>query len=629
MDATRRAGPWLWRAAWVLLVLLAAIVPVLVATRMFPDGSPDRDDTGYLSQADALRSGHLTLSARDHDPFFLPFLSGVDGDRVVFKYQPAWPALIAASEAVTGTPEVALAITGVASVLAVAALAYELTLRRGAALTAGFVFATSPWFVVQSGTYLAYPASTALLCGATALVVRAARTGSSRLLVAAGAVMALGVFHRPFDAVLGLAPLAAWFLATRRRSGTLVRDVGRIALGAAPFALLFFAYNRAVTGRFATLAFSLVGPHDTFGFGKRSSLADPGQPGFYDFTPGEAWRTVLAFAGSLLDWLPGGLLVLVLAYLGLRAARRRSVAWLVVAQGLIFPLGYFVWWGAANAWAYGLHDLLGPLYWFPLLASVSVLGGAGIDRLATSRPGALRRLPPPAIAALSVGVLVLVSLATGSDTRAALTEARDNQAAEVRPLHPQSGQETLTIAPRTFDGDIFVPVPVPASLDGRHLVGMDPTGGERRFDLFDRFPDRSFSEVREIHRSNEPFSPGTFTRQDIAVSSGETVTLTAEVFGLGEVKVTSGDESKVLEVDDGEVEVVLAADEVPGALVIPSGDPVDVVIGVEGHELHYLARTVDGEVQVIEPPIQIRHYHFPGHAPVDVDEDVSTRIRPA
>ena len=36
-----------------------------------------------LSQANALRAGHLTLSAADHDPFFLPFLSGVDGDRVV------------------------------------------------------------------------------------------------------------------------------------------------------------------------------------------------------------------------------------------------------------------------------------------------------------------------------------------------------------------------------------------------------------------------------------------------------------------------------------------------------------------------------------------------------------------
>jgi hypothetical protein len=632
MDAARRVGPWTWRAAWALLVLLAALVPVLVATRVFPDGSPDRDDAGYLSQADALRAGDLTLSAKDHDPFFLPFLSGVDGDRVVFKYQPVWPALIAASEAVTGTPEVALAVTGVASVLAVAALAFEVTLRRGAALAAGFVFATSPWFVIQSGTYLAYPASTALLCGATALVVRASRTGSVGLWAGAGAVMALAVFHRPFDAVLGLAPLAVWFLVTRRRSGTVGRDVGWIALGAAPFALLFFAYNRAVTGRFATLAFSLVGPNDRFGFGKRSSLADPGQPGFYDFTPGEAWRTLLGFGGSLLDWLPGGLLVLGLAALGFAAVRRRSLAWLVIAQGLVFPAGYCIWWGAANAWSYGLHDLLGPLYWFPLLASASVLGGAGIDRLATARPGALRRLSPPVIAGLSVLVLVLVSLVTGSDTRAALDEARDNQAEIVGSLRPGPGAKTLTIAPRTFDGDLFVPVPVPPSLDGPHLVGMDPTDGRRRFELLDRFPGRTFVEVREVHRSNEPFERGAFVREQLSVTSGETVTLTAAVTGPGEVTATVGDESQVLEVHDGEVEVTLAAEEAPGApdaLVVPAGEPVEVVLAIGDAELHYLARSMDGSVQVIEPPHQVRHYHFPGHAPVDASEDVSSRIRPA
>ena len=84
------------RSAWILLVLLAAAAPVLVAGRLFPSGSPDRDDAAYLSQANALRAGHLTLPAASHDPFFLPFLSGVDGDRVVFKYQPAWPAVIAA-----------------------------------------------------------------------------------------------------------------------------------------------------------------------------------------------------------------------------------------------------------------------------------------------------------------------------------------------------------------------------------------------------------------------------------------------------------------------------------------------------------------------------------------------------
>ncbi len=630
LDLGARAplGPWS-KVAWVLLVLLAAATPVLVASHVFPDGSPDRDDAGYLSQANALRAGHLTLSAKDHDPFFLPFLSGVHGERVVFKYQPAWPAMIAASEAATGTPTAALALTGVASALAVAALAFEVTLRRRAALAAGFVFATSPWFVIQSGTYLAYPASTALLCGATALVVRAARTGASRLWVVAGAVMALGVFHRPFDAVIGFAPLGVWFVVTQWRSGSIRRDVGRIALGAAPFALLFFAYNRVVTGKVFTLAFSLVGPNDRFGFGLRSSLADPGEPGFYDFTPGEAWRTMLGFAGSLADWLPGGLLILVLAYLGVRAMRSRGLGWLVMAQGLLFPVGYFVWWGAANAWSYKLHDLLGPLYWFPTLASVSVLGGAGIDRLAASRPGPLRRLPAPSVVVFSIGLLVAVSVVTSGDTVDAVKEARRNQIDLVEALRPGSGPRTLTIAPRTFSGDIFVPVPIPGSLDTDHLVAVDPTEGDRRFELLDRFGDRTVVDTLKLHGAGQPFDSGTLTRQEIAVTSGATVTLAALVTGDGEVTASVGDDDQVLEVVDGKVQVTVAAAPTPGALVVPEGRPTDVVIGVDDYELHYLSRLVDGQVQVIEPPTPIRHYHFPGHPTADVIEDVWFRIRPA
>lgn len=626
--APRPPGPWTW-AAWVLLAVLAAVLPVFVASRVFPVGSPDRDDAGYLSQANALRAGELTLSAADHDPSFLPFLSGVEGDRVVFKYQPPWPALIAASEAVTGSPKGALAVTGLASALAVAALAYEVTLRRRAALAAGFVFATSPWFFIQAGTYLAYPASAALLCGATALVLRASRTGAARLWAGAGAVIALGVFHRPFDAVLGLVPLGVWFLAERWRSGRIGRDIGWIALGASPFAVLFFAYNRAVTGKLFTLAFSLVGPNDTFGFGPRSSLADPGAEGFYDFTPGEAWRTFLAFAASLTDWLPGGLLVLVLAYLGFRAVRKRSVGWLLVAQALVFPAGYFVWWGAANAWAYRLHLLLGPLYWFPILAVAAVLAGAGIDRLATDRPSILRRVPSAAIPALLVVGLLLVSVATSGDTRRDLDDARAAQEREIDDLRPADGDRTLTIAPPNFDADIYLPVPVPARLDGDHLVALDPTQGDLGFELLDRFPGRAVAQVLRVHELGKPFDPAHRVRRDLTVTSGPTVTLAADTHGPGTPYAGIDGEEEPVESDDGHIEVTLAATPTPGAITIPEGEPVWVVLGIEDFELHYLARSVDGEVQVIEPAKPVRHYEFEGHDPADVVEDVDVRITAA
>ncbi len=608
-------------------MVLSAAMPVLVATRIFPDNSPDRDDVGYLSQANALRAGELTLPRETHDPFFLPFLSGVDGDRVVFKYQPVWPAMIAVSEAVTGSPKGALAVTGLASALAVAALAYEVTRRRRAALAAGFLFATAPWFLILGGTYLAYPLSAALLCGATALVLRAARTGAVGLWAAAGAAIGLCVFHRPFDAVLGLAPLGVWFLLERRRSGRMGRDIGWIALGAAPFAALFFAYNKAVTGTFTTLAFSLVAPKDSFGFGGRSSLANPDLTDLYDFTPGEAWRTFLAFSASLTDWLPGGLLALALAYVGFRAVRERSVRWLLVAQGLIFPLAYFVWWGAANAWAYRLHLLIGPIYWFPILATVAVLAGAAVDRLALDRPGPLRRVPAAAIPAAIVIGLLLVSGLTSSDTRRDLKIAREGQAREMDTVRASTDGRSLAVAAPNFDSDQYVPVEVPAELDGDHLVAMDPTLGAGRFELMDRFPGRSYSDVIRRHPLGKPFDTPARIRRELSITSGPTVTLAADTSYPGKTYAGIDGEEEVVPADDGRIEVTLAAEDTPGAVTIPEGEPVWVVLGIDDFELHYLARNVDGQVQVIEPATPIRHYAFEGHDPTDVIEDVDVRIR--
>lgn len=652
------------RWLWVAVLALAAVVPVVVSSKVFPDGSPNRDEAGYLSQASALRAGELTLPASTHDPSFRPFLSSVEGDRVIFKYQPAWPALIAASEAITGTTRGALVVTGVAATLAVAALAHEVSGRRRVALLAAAIFACSPWFVVQSGTYLAYPASAAVLAGATAVVLRAVRTGHRGLLVVGGALFGLGLFHRPFDALLAGIPVLAWLIARRRRTAApVVPDLVRIGLGAAPLLVLTLAYNVAISGSPFRFALSVTGPIDTFGFGERSSFLRAGQPllpgqgGPFDFTPGEAWRTVIAFGGTFDDWLLGGVLAIVLAGLGLRWAPRRGRAWLVAAQGLIVPVGYFFWWGAANARAYQLHKLLGPIYWFALLVTFAVLGAIGVDGLATRLVDARQRRRSPAgteggqavraprgavgavAGAIVVGLLV-VSAATSVDTRTSLRNVRDDRRAEVALLAaPPGGGRTVTVAPRQYPGDPYVPVPVPATFDGDHLVAMDPSGGWGRFDLLDALPGRTMAEVVPTHSPGGIFEPPVRVRTELSVRSGASVELVAAAAGDPTyVRLKAEDPDGVegarrpLALDDGELRVSVTPEGGGGDVEVPAGPPVEVVLGVDGFELHWLAR-VDpndaGRVQVIDPPRQVRRYAFEGRRPVEVVEDVSAFIRPA
>jgi hypothetical protein len=91
--------------AAVPLVLAAAaggLVAVWAAYFLWPDGSHNLDELVYLNQAEAIRHGQLTYDTGSYVPDFRPYLSGVAGDRVVFKYQPLWSAWLALSQAATG-----------------------------------------------------------------------------------------------------------------------------------------------------------------------------------------------------------------------------------------------------------------------------------------------------------------------------------------------------------------------------------------------------------------------------------------------------------------------------------------------------------------------------------------------
>ena len=119
-------GPF--RRWWPLAVVavLSAIVAVVISRTLFPAGSPNLDEVAYQAQANALVDGRLTLPTEEFVPSFRPYLSGIDGDAVVFKYQPLWPALMAASQWSTGSTLPLRALLAALGVVACAAFANEL-----------------------------------------------------------------------------------------------------------------------------------------------------------------------------------------------------------------------------------------------------------------------------------------------------------------------------------------------------------------------------------------------------------------------------------------------------------------------------------------------------------------------
>ncbi|SDN77053.1 hypothetical protein [Geodermatophilus sp. DSM 45219] len=387
-----------WRAALVLLALVAGAAAVLTNLALFPLYSLNRDDSVYVALARLLQTGAVTLPA-DHDAF-RPWASAVVGDRIVLKYAPPWPAVIAAGDWLTGSPRAALAVSAAAAAVLVALLAAEVLRDRVAALTAGALFALSPVVLVQSGTYLPYLSALALGLGAAVLLLSGARLGSTPRLVLAGAVAGVAAFARPFDALLTVAPFGLAVLLARDRGGlSRVGVVWRVAAGALPVLALTLVYNAAVVGGPLRLPFTVTGPQDTFGFGERGVFPEY----TVEFTPADGVAGLLTNLVGTPGWVAGGLVLVALAVLGLLRSRGPG-RWAVAALAVVVPLGYLPFWGP---WAMSTQwdglALFGPFYWLPVVVPLVVLGAAGLVRVA--------RRNRPAAAGLVVVMAVLTALA--------------------------------------------------------------------------------------------------------------------------------------------------------------------------------------------------------------------------
>jgi len=136
-----------------VLAVVAGAAAVLTNAWLFPLYSLNRDDSVYVAMARLIEGGHVTLPAAGHEAF-RPWASAVVGDRIVLKYTPPWPAVLAAGELLTGSPRAGLAVTAAAAAVLTALLGTEVLRSRGAGLVAGALLVLSPVVVLQSGTYL-------------------------------------------------------------------------------------------------------------------------------------------------------------------------------------------------------------------------------------------------------------------------------------------------------------------------------------------------------------------------------------------------------------------------------------------------------------------------------------------
>ena len=531
------------RLALAALAALAFGLSLLTSATLFPRYSINRDDSVYVAMARMLEGGNVTLAAEEQE-FFRPWASGVVGDRLVLKYTPPWPAVLAASDASTGTPRVAIGLVAAATVVMTATVAGEVLASRWTGVLAGALLALSPLFVIQSGTYLPYVFQLLLGLVAAHLLLTGLRTTSTWRLVGAGAAFGLALFARPFDAVLFALPFLVLVWSREEGLRSLVgRPTRLVALGALPVLAVALAYNAHVMGSPFELPYRATGSRDTFGFGRRGVFDDA----TVRFRPGDGLDGMVTNLRWLATWTFGGVVLIGLAVHGMRRTSGRA-RWAVAGLALAFPLGYLAFWGPyaiGRLWP-GVQTL-GPFYHLPVIVPVVVLGAAGVRALWEGTGRLDRRRSRQVLAALAAVMVALTATAL-PDKVAVNADIRDDYATTEAFVDGLGLDDAVLFLPRRGDSGFISSTPFlenDLSLDQPVLYAED-RGGEN-FELVDRYPDRSF------HRLSEDLEPGETTggalaATELRVERGAELTVDVPVGG------TDGARPAVAYVTDGRTE---------------------------------------------------------------------------
>lgn len=359
------------RTYWPLLALGAGAIAVALMSRhvIFPAYSWNRDEPVYLWQVAGLRSGQFTPTDGGAPAFFRPWLAGVRDGSFFSQYTLGWPLVLLAGDLAFGSPDAAIALGALLTVLGTYALAREITRDHALALVAAGVMLASPIVAIQSGVYLGYLFTLGLGLLFAATLLASVRTSRPVGIVGAGLMLGWIFMTRPFDAVLwGGAVVGYTVLAYRGEWRRLATSAGWLALGLTPLVVATLAYNLRVTGSLTEFPITAADPLDTFGFGRRRIM--PALPAAHF----DAWQSVQSSGrnGFFLPlFLAGSYLGVAVAAVGLWIRRHERSTLLLVAIMVAFPLGYFFFWGIFVSSA--TMTLSGPIYFIPLYAPLSIL----------------------------------------------------------------------------------------------------------------------------------------------------------------------------------------------------------------------------------------------------------------
>jgi len=616
-----RISAWFTRY-WMLLVLLVGTGVLSVAVRhvVYPALSWNRDETTYLWQVRGLRAGDLLTTTGGLPHFFQPWLTGVTHGKFFSQYTLGWPGIMLIADVLFGSPAASIVWGTVLAILGTYLFTREITRDHRLALVTSALMLACPMVITQAGVYLGYlfTLGAGLLFGAALLA--GLRKSSWWLLVVSGLMLGVVFLTRPFDAVLWATAIGGYAIFTTWREWSRqAKSVALVFVGFLPFLVVALVHNHTVTGSITQFPFTAKEPLDKFGFGYRRLM--PHILGI-DYTVGQAVRGSGVNFWYVPQFLVGSYVGLIAALAGLWLRRRDRTTWLLLGMMLVFPLGYFMFWG--NRLASGFAYLSGPVYLIPLFVPLCIFIATALIALWQRRR------------ALLVLLLVVMAVATApflydksamnhhiSEAQAPWEHSTDSLPGKSLVIIRDSGPYLLHINPFSLNSP---------DLDGRVLYAVDR--GADSFSLLERYPDRT----PYIQRTSDPAlddaihhadaSPPTISLLPVSVVSGPEVTLRVQVRNprqqaavVAVLKIGDRVDQRTLEPSASDPDVYetewtlvpSTATSPPDGAIAVSGQGALTVSGASaptasealtGHQVRerYAFRVHEGEVQLLNPP---------------------------
>ncbi len=357
------------------LALVAAVAMTFLVTERVPHLE---DEIAYLFQARTYARGKLWAPPPPlKRVFFTPFVLTIH-DKQVGKYPFGWPLMLALGERV-GAGWLVNPILGAVTVILTYALGRDLYNRRTGTI-AGLLALTSPFFLIQSSTYMSHAAAclwATLLAWALLRVDVARDAGRRRQGWAALAGFSVGMLAltRPLTALGIGVPFVVWLgIRALRRP----RDLWSMAQTYWPLALLALTmialqplYLYVVTGNPSTNLYTFVWDYDRIGFGPGIGphTGHTLRQGLLTAAQGlKLWSSEL-FGWPYMSWIP--LLLGLVA--GFRGAAQGRQVWpiLFLAPFLSLVTVHIAYWVGAQVY--------GPRYYYEAHAGLCILAALGLQ----------------------------------------------------------------------------------------------------------------------------------------------------------------------------------------------------------------------------------------------------------